>query len=80
MIYVGKMKEINQTKGAIKITVQGPSLTGFDDRTEYLPKSIINIKRNRVTGEFLIYIPHWLLEKKEINWYRISEIEPITRP
>lgn len=80
MIYVGKMKEINQTQGAIKITVQGPSLTGYDDRTEYLPKSIINIKRNRTTGEFLIFIPDWLLKRKEINWYRITEIEPITRP
>lgn len=78
MIYVGKMREINQTQGAIRITVQGPSLTGYDDRTEFLPKSVINIKRNRTTGEFYIYIPDWLLRRKQINWHRISEITPIS--
>lgn len=77
MIYVGKMKEINQTQGAIRITVQGQSLTGYDDRVEFLPKSKINIKRDKVTGEFYIYIPDWLLYKKQINWHRISEIVPI---
>lgn len=78
MIYVGKMTEINQTQGAIRITVQGPSLTGFDDRIEFLPKSKINIKRDRITGEYYIYIPDWLLYRKNINWHRITEIMPIS--
>lgn len=79
MIYVGKMKEINQTQGAVKITVQGQSLTGRDDRIEYLPKSVINIKKTKY-GEFLIFVPDWILKKKNINWNRINEIDPISRP
>lgn len=78
MILVGKMSCINQTSGAIKITVQGKSLDGRDDRTEYLPKSVINIKRAKFGG-FFIFVPSWILKKKNINWHRIEEIEPIAK-
>ena len=77
-MYVGRMKEINQTPGAIRITLQGKSLDGRDDRIEYLPKSKINIRRDKMGG-FYIYVPEWLVEKKGINWDRITEIEPIRR-
>lgn len=76
MILVGRMRKINQTQGAIIITVQGESLDGRDDRIEYLPKSKINIRKSKY-GEFLIYVPDWLINRKAINWNRIEEIEPL---
>lgn len=74
-MYVGIMNEINQTPGAIKITVQGRELDGRTDKTVYLPKSQVEIKKTK-TGQFRIWIPNWLIEKNQINWYRIAEIEP----
>ena len=74
-MHVGIMSEINQTPGAIKITVQGKELDGRSDRTVYLPKSQVEIKRTK-TGQFRIWIPDWLINKNHINWYRIAEIEP----
>lgn len=76
MIYVGKLRTISETSSAFRITVQGPSLNGRDDRTEYLPKSVVHIKKDRF-GEILIFVPDWILNKKNINWNRINEIEPI---
>lgn len=77
MIYVGKFRTISETQNAFRITVQGPSLNGRDDRTEYIPKSVVKLKRDRF-GEVLIFVPGWILIKKDINWNRISEIEPIS--
>lgn len=74
-MHVGIMNEINQTPGAIKITVQGKELDGRSDRTVYLPKSQVEIRRTK-TGQFRIWIPDWLINKNKINWYRIAEIEP----
>lgn len=74
-MYVGIMNTITQTPGAIKITVQGRELDGRSDRTVYLPKSQVEIKKTK-TGAFRIGIPKWLIEKNHINWYRIAEIEP----
>ena len=77
-MYVGIMREINQTPGAVKITVEGRELDGRNDRTVYLPKSKIEIrKRKTAVGEFEIFIPKWLIEKNRIDWYRIREIEPV---
>lgn len=77
-MYVGQMREINQTPGAIRITIQGERLDGRMDRTVYLPKSQIQIRRRKTAdGGFNIYIPDWLISKNKINWYRIQEIEPI---
>ena len=77
-MYVGQMREINQTPGAIVITEQGKALDGRFDRRVYLPKSQIKIRRRKTAdGGFNIYIPKWLIEKNKINWYRITEIEPI---
>lgn len=74
-MHVGIMNEITQTPGAIKITVQGKELDGRSDRTVYLPKSQIEIKRTKM-GQFRIWIPDWLISKNRIDWYRITEIEP----
>ena len=77
-MYVGIMREITQTPGAVKITVEGRELDGRNDRTVYLPKSKIEIrKRKNAVGEFEIFIPKWLIEKNRIDWYRIREIEPV---
>lgn len=77
-MYVGIMREINQTPGAIKITVEGRELDGRSDRTVYLPKSQIEIRRKRdASGQFEIFIPKWLIHKNHIDWYRIREIEPV---
>lgn len=77
-MYVGIMREIIQTPGAVKITVEGRELDGRNDRTVYLPKSKIEIrKRKNAVGEFEIFIPKWLIEKNRIDWYRIREIEPV---
>ena len=77
-MFVGRLKEINQTPRAIKITIQGEKLDGRMDRTVYLPNSQIQIRRRKsADGGFNIYIPKWLIEKNKINWYRITEIEPI---
>lgn len=78
-MYVGQIMEINQTPGAIKITIQGEKLDGRMDRTVYLPKSQIQIRRRKsADGGFNIYIPDWLITKNRINWNRIQEIEPIS--
>lgn len=69
------MNNITQTPGAIKITVQGRELDGRNDRTVYLPKSQVQIKKTK-DGRFRIWIPDWLINKNFINWYRITEIEP----
>ena len=78
-VYVGYLKKVEQTEGAVIITQQGLELNGRSDRKIYLPKSQIQIKRDNLHG-WKIYIPDWLIIKNHINWNRIEEIEPIDPP
>lgn len=78
-IYVGHLKKLEQTEGAVIITQQGLELNGRSDRKIYLPKSQIQIKRDNLHG-WKIYIPDWIIIKSHINWNRIEEIDPIDPP
>lgn len=78
-VYVGYLKKVEQTEGAVIITQQGLDLMGRADKKIYLPKSQIQIKRDNLHG-WKIYIPDWLIIKNHINWNRIEEIEPIDPP
>lgn len=78
-IYRGYLSEINQTPGAVVVTQQGLDLSGRHDKKIYLPKSQIQIRRDQLHG-YEIFIPEWLIIKNHINWYRLTEIEPIDPP
>ena len=78
-MYVGKLKELKETPGAIVITIQSLDLLGRYDKHVYLPKTQIQLKNDPING-LIIYIPDWLIVKNHIPWCRINEIEAITPP
>lgn len=78
-VYVGYLRRLDMTDGAVIVTQQGLDLNGRSDKRIYLPKSQIQIKRDDLHG-WKIYIPEWLIIKNHINWNRLDEIEPIDPP
>lgn len=74
--YVGKLKRKNCTWAALVITCQGKPLDGSEDRTVYLPLSQLKFTES-YNHETLVHVPEWLIRKNNINWYRVSEIDPV---